>query len=133
MNLLVAVLCDAAADYGGKLNLLGTFDTLLTRQLPTTHPTCSVALRLLCERPDEGAHRLQLNFIDADGHPKMPAVDIPFDIRIPPDAIHLSRNFILNIQNLKFDDAGHYAFTVAIDGRLLRSIPLHVQHQAATV
>ena len=46
MNIQVAVLCDAATDDNGKLNLLGAFDTIYTQQLPAIHPQCSIALRV---------------------------------------------------------------------------------------
>ena len=32
MNIQVAVLCDAATDENGKLNLLGAFDTIYTQK-----------------------------------------------------------------------------------------------------
>src|SRR2546425_8041034 len=38
MHVQIAALCDAATDYNGKLNLLGTFDTVLTQQMPAVHP-----------------------------------------------------------------------------------------------
>ncbi|MDB6032554.1 MAG: hypothetical protein JWM16_2892, partial [Verrucomicrobiales bacterium] len=38
MEIQVAVLCDAATDYQGKLNILGTFDTIFTAQMPAVHP-----------------------------------------------------------------------------------------------
>ena len=55
MTIQIAVLCDAATDYNGKLNLLGTFDTILTSQLPAIHPQCSIALRIAFNRIEEGA------------------------------------------------------------------------------
>ena len=61
MNIQVAVLCDAAADYNGKLNLLGTFDTVFTGKLPAIHPQCSIALRIIFERIEEGSHKVKLN------------------------------------------------------------------------
>src|ERR1017187_7676771 len=67
MNIQVAVLCDAATDDNGKLNLLGAFDTIYTQQLPAIHPQCSIALRVTFSSGDEGKHNLQLNFVDADG------------------------------------------------------------------
>jgi len=126
MNLQIATLCDAATDYGGKLSLLGTFDTIMARQLPAKHPQCSVALRVVFDRSDEGAHRLRIDLVDADGKSVMPAVDIPFEVRLPADALHLSRNFIINIQQLKFDQAGHYAVAIAVDGQIEMSLPLRV-------
>ena len=38
MNIQVAVLCDAATDDNGKLNLLGAFDTIYAPQTPAVHP-----------------------------------------------------------------------------------------------
>ena len=34
MDIQIAILCDAATDTHGKLNILGTFDTIYTSQLP---------------------------------------------------------------------------------------------------
>jgi hypothetical protein len=126
VNFQIATLCDAATDYGGKLSLLGTFDTIMARQLPAKHPQCSVALRIVCDRADEGSHRLRIDLVDADGKSVMPAIDIPFEVKLPSDALHLSRNFIINIQQLKFDQAGHYAVAIAVDGQVEKSIPLRV-------
>ena len=53
MNIQVAVLCDAATDDNGKLNLLGSFDTIYAPQLPAVHPQCAVALRVTFQ-PGEG-------------------------------------------------------------------------------
>lgn len=126
MNIQIAALCDAAADYGGKLSLLGAFDTIMARQLPTKHPQCSVALRCVFDRNDEGTRHLRVDMVDADGKSIMPAVDIPYEVKLPADALHLSRNFVINIQQVKFDQAGHYAVVVSLDGRALMSVPLRV-------
>jgi hypothetical protein len=75
MNIQVAVLCDAATEDHGKLNLLGSFDTIYTPQLPAVHPQCAVALRVTFSPGDEGPHKLKLNFVNADGHSIMPPAD----------------------------------------------------------
>ena len=129
MTIQVAVLCDAATDYHGKLNVLGTFDTIITSQLPAVHPQCSVALRLSFNRIEEGAHKVKMNFVDEDGRFVMPSIDMPVDIAIPADANFLVRNFIINIQQLKFDKPGQYSIDVAIDSRHEMSIPLLVKLQ----
>ena len=84
MNIQVAVLCDAATDENGKLNLLGAFDTIYTQQLPAVHPQCSIALRVTFGHEDEGQHKLRLNFVDADGGSIMPStIDIPVQVVLP--------------------------------------------------
>lgn len=131
MTIQVAVLCDAATDYHGKLNLLGTFDTIITSQLPAVHPQCSVALRMSFNRIEEGHHKVKMNFVDEDGRFVMPSIDMPVDVAIPADANFLVRNFIINIQQLKFDKPGQYSIDLAIDNRHELSIPLLVKVQSA--
>jgi hypothetical protein len=127
MTIQVAVLCDAATDYNGKLNLLGTFDTIYTPQLPAHHPHCSIATRIAFDRVEEGHHKLVVNFVDEDGQPIMDSMEVPVEVVFPPDATFISRNFIVNIQQLKLDKTGLYSIDLSLDGRALSSIPLSVK------
>ena len=131
MNIQIAVLCDAATDYSGKLNILGTFDTIITSQLPAVHPQCSIALRLAFSKIEEGSHKVKMNFVDEDGRFVMPSIDMPVDVVVPNELNFLVRNFVINIQQLKFERPGQYSIDVAIDGRQETSIPLLVRHQTA--
>ena len=124
----MAVLCDAATDDNGKLNILGSFDTIYAPQLPAVHPQCSVALRVTFMSGDEGDRKLKLNFVDADGHPIMPAVEIPVTVALPDDAHFLTRNFIVNIQQLKFVEVGVYSVDVRLDDKSRAAIPLWVKN-----
>ena len=129
MNIQVAVLCDAATDDNGKLNLLGAFDTIYARELPAIHPQCSVALRVTFFNGDEGKHTLRLNFVDADGRSIMPDFPpIPVEVTLPDDVHFGTRNFIINIQQLKFDEPGLYSVDISLDDRSQASIPLLVKH-----
>lgn len=129
MNIQAAVLCDAATDDNGKLNLLGAFDTIYTPALPAVHPQCSIALRVTFFGGDEGKHSLRLNFVDADGHSIMPDFEpIPVEVVLPEDMHFGTRNFIVNIQQLKFEEPGLYSIDVTLDDQPLASIPLLVKH-----
>jgi len=128
MNIQVAVLCDAATDESGKLNLLGAFDTIYTQQLPAVHPQCSIALRVTFGNQDEGQHKLQMNFVDADGHSIMPSIDIPVQVALPSDSHFVTRNFIVNIQQLKFENPGLYSIDMSFDEQPQGSIPLLVRY-----
>ena len=127
MNIQVAVLCDAATDDNGKLNLLGAFDTIYAPQMPAVHPQCSVALRVTFMSGDEGTRKLSLNFINADGRPIMQAIEVPVPVTLPDEAHFLTRNFIINIQQLKFAEAGLYSVDVRVDDQSQASIPLLVK------
>ena len=78
MDIQVAVLCDYAADYQGKLCVQGAFDTLFARQFPVIHPACALALRLCLTPEDSGDHKLGIAIVDEDGTPldkeRMPIV-----------------------------------------------------------
>ena len=134
MDIQIAVLCDAAADYNGKLSILGTFDTIFTSQMPATHPQCSIAIRMTFNKVEDGAHKVKLNFVDEDGKSVMPPIEMPVAVEVPDETIFLSRNFIVNIQKLKFEKEGLYSIDIAVDGRQEGSIPLLVKiptkHQA---
>ncbi|MBA4148675.1 MAG: hypothetical protein H0X66_11225 [Verrucomicrobia bacterium] len=127
MTIQVAVLCDAAADYSGKLNLLGTFDTIYSGQFPAVHPHCAIALRVSFTKMEEGRHQFRLNFGDEDGKSIMQPIDMPVDVVVPGDATFVSRNFVVNIQGLKIEQPGLYSIDLALDGQHETSIPLAVK------
>ncbi|MDB6023882.1 MAG: hypothetical protein JWM68_105 [Verrucomicrobiales bacterium] len=130
MNIQMAVLCDAATDYSGKLNILGTFDTIFSGQFPAVHPQCSIALRVVFNKMEEGKHQLKINFVDEDGKSIMPPIDAPIDVVVPGDATFISRNLVINIQGLKFEVPSLYSIDLALDGRHEASIPLAVKQMA---
>ena len=127
MDIQVAVLCDAATDYNLKLNILGTFDTIYAAKMPAIHPQCSIALRMTFSKGEEGTHSVNLNFVDEDGKLVMPSIPINMDVAVPDDSIFISRNAIVNIQQLKFEKPGLYSIDIAMDGRQEGSIPLLVK------
>ncbi len=127
MDIQVAVLCDAATDYKGKLNLLGTFNSVHARELPANYPQCSIVLRVVFKLVEEGSHKLRINFVDEDGKFVMPSIELPFEVNVPENDSFAYRNFILNIQRLKFEKFGQHAVDIAIDGRQEASIPLEVK------
>ncbi len=130
MNIQVAVLCDAATDDNGKMNLLGAFDTIYAPQMPAIHPQCAVALRATFQPGDEGTRKLSLNFINADGHAILQSIELPVPVTLPDDAHFLTRNFIVNIQQLKFDEPGLYSVDVRLDDESVASVPLLVRQMA---
>jgi hypothetical protein len=56
-------------------------------------------------------------------------MDIPMQVMLPEDSHFLTRNFIANIQNMKFDQPGLYSLDVFLDDQQQASVPLLVKHQ----
>ena len=127
MDIEVFVLCDAATDSAGKLNVLGAFDSLLARGVPVTHPQCTVALRVRFSRTEEGEHQIKVGIVDADGRSVVPDLDAGLNVRFPGSESSLAANMIMNLQRVQFKAAGEYSVNLMVDGKFERSIPLAVR------
>jgi len=127
MNVEVLVLCDAATDTGGKLNLLGAFDTIYARQIPVVHQHCSIAVRLRFSQVEAGEHRLRLSIIDADGRKVIPDMDGSLQVRLAERQITAAVNLVINLQQVKFAAYGEYRIDLAVDGTAVGSLPFYVR------
>ena len=122
------ILCDAATDYQGKLNILGTFDAIWSKQIPAVHPFCAVALRLRFSKIEEGEHKIKISIIDEDGNAVVKPVEANVRIQFKDTPLtSMATNMILNLQGLKFPGFGEYSIDLAIDGRHEASLPLYVR------
>jgi hypothetical protein len=131
MKVEILTMCDHAIDYGGKLIIVGVFDTIAAAQLPAVHAHCSIATRLRFESIEEGEKRIRINFTDADGRPVLGnAIDMQFSVSMPPDYYSVPIQVIGNLNNLKFDEYGDYSIDLAVNGRHEASIPVFVRKPA---
>jgi hypothetical protein len=117
-------LCDYAADYGGKLSVIGIFDALSSNQLPAVHPHCALAVKMRFENIEEGPKRLRISLVDDDGKLIFPAIENVINVVVPPGIQSVAVNIVLNIERLTLERYGEYSIDLAIDGRHEGSIPL---------
>jgi len=131
MNVEIFCLCDAATDQQGKLNILGAFDTVFAKDIPTVHPQCAVVLRIRFQHIEQGQHKIIVHLIDADGNFVIPSLDADINLKEAPqhqDSVAI--NMVLNLQQLKFEKYGEYAINLAVDGRQEASLPLYVKQMS---
>lgn len=133
MNFLAACLCDSAADYQGKLCVLGTFDSIIAPRFPATHAACAIALRMVVRPGDEGSHEIRVTLIDADGRHLLAGGGARVPLHLPP--LPLGRHFVtincvVNLQGLVFPAPGAYSFDVYYGGEIAMRIPLQVIAQS---
>jgi hypothetical protein len=129
MDIQIATLCDFAADYNGKLVISGTFDTLAARAVPVVHPSCALAMRFCFTPEDAGRHKLSINIINEDGDsldPNNMPIEPEFEVQLPKNVPFLTRNIVMNLQGLRFQDAGIYSIDIGCDGEVLVRLPLRV-------
>jgi len=128
MKVEIFTLCDAATtDAGGKLNILGSFDRLMAKEAPVTHPQCALAIKLRYERIEEGQKRIRISLVDSDGKSVMPTLDASTQVQFPPDEPSVTSCLVLVLQQLKFPKFGEYSIDLAVDDRHEASIPLFVR------
>ena len=128
MNIEAFLLCDAATDQRGKLNVLGAFDNIWAKKLPAIHPACAIAARIRFEKVEEGNHPIRIHIIDEDGNSIGPKLDGNVNVRIIGDDVDSTViNIVLNIQRLKFEKYGQYRIDLAIDNKIEGSLPFHVR------
>ncbi len=131
MQIEVFAICDAATSDNGKLNILGSFDTIWVRQFPAVYPHCAVAVKMRFNAIEKGDHSLVVRFIDEDGKNILPPANGNFKLDIPDGQRSASTDIVLNIQALNLSKPGEYALELAIDGRSEISLPLFIR-QART-
>lgn len=127
MNIEAFMLCDAATDSNGKLNVLGAFDTLFAKEVPVQHPFCSIALRARFSKFEEGNHKVKIEFIDEDGRPAMPPIDGNLNVKIADPLFSSVVNLIFNLQRIKFDKFGEFSINLGIDDKQVAQLPLHIK------
>jgi hypothetical protein len=127
MNIESFLLCDAATQQQGKLNVLGAFDTIFTEQTPAVHPACAIAARIRFEKIEEGDHLVKIGIIDEDGKSIGPKLQANANVRFEDNVDSTATNLILNIQGLQLEKHGQYRIDLAIDNQIKGSLPLYVR------
>ncbi|MFH0922251.1 MAG: hypothetical protein V1913_18050 [Fibrobacterota bacterium] len=131
MEIEIFSLCDFAQDMGGKLVVIGTFDTLWAASFPYAHPMCSIATRIRFDRAESGKHSLKLFIVDQDGRNVLPPFDAMLEVAVPPNNDYSTTNFCINITPLALPKEGRYSIDFVLDGKRERSLPVFARSRRA--
>ncbi len=127
MQIEMFTICDAATSDNGKINILGSFDTIWVRQFPAVYPHCAVAVKMRFSSAEKGTHSLSVRFIDADGQNVLPPATGTFTVAMPEGQLSASADIILNIQSLNLSKAGEYSLELSLNGQNELSLPLFIR------
>lgn len=127
MNIETFLICDAATDSQGKLNILGAFDSIYTKKLPAIHRACSIALRIRFSKLEEGEHKINITIMDEDGNKVVPDLKGNLNLQIGDDVNSKSINLIMNLQGLQLKNYGEYSIDLNVDGKQQATLPLYLR------
>jgi len=133
MKVEIFNLCDfASADIGGKLNIIGVFDTIWAREKPISYGLFALVVRIRFEKIEEGVKKIKISFVDTDGNPVLPVIETLLPVQIAPWNSTASAQVVSLISQIKLQNFGEYAVDLAIDGRQEASLPFYVREAPLT-
>jgi hypothetical protein len=91
------------------------------------HSHCACAFRIRFNRVEAGEHKVRINIVNQDGKGIVPPIEGGLTVQIPENQGTQVNNLIINMQGLRFPEAGHYSLDLAIDGRHELSLPINIQ------
>lgn len=119
-------ICDAATDYGGRLNILGAFEGIAAPSAPIFRDRCSLAIRMRFDVSETGDHPIEVRFVDEDGQTVGPTMAAKIKVKIHPGRASGAHNLVLNINGLQFPKFGTFDILLKVDGEIRSSIPILV-------
>jgi hypothetical protein len=129
MELDFGLLADAATvDASGKLNVLGVFDRIQTREFPARHARVALVVRFSAGLPEAGSHQVEIRLRGPSGQEVLRLdgrMDLAGGQREVEEGIKVPH--VLNLDGITFPEPGMYFFDIACDGRSLMSIPLRLE------
>ena len=127
MRVDYAFLCDAATEYGGKVNALGIgIDRLGISTLPATHPRLTLVARLVFEDASGASLPFLVRIVDADGREVMPPVEGSFQVAAAPERRLDGSSLIVDLVNLQFTATGPHEVQLWSGGAILATLPIEV-------
>ena len=125
MKIELFTFCDFAQENSGKLTIVGTFDTIVSKNFPCLHPQLSVVIRLRFDLWEFANHQFRIETQDLDGGMVIKPIQGNLEVKGAGNATAVS-HLVFTISNLHFKHAGVINFILYIDDKELASIPLYL-------
>jgi hypothetical protein len=126
MKIELFTFCDFAQENGGKLTIVGTFDTIISRNFPCIHPQLSVVIRIRFDIQEFNSHAFRIETHDLNNEITMEPISGTLDVRGVGNASAVS-HLVFTIGNLHFKNPDVIHFTLFIDDKETGSIPLYIR------
>lgn len=116
MHVLFACLADHASvdSNGGKLNVMGVFDTIGAKAFPATHPKMVLAVRLLIEHEDNNTKGELVVALRDHEKEIFAAPRAEFRAGAVQPGAFATHNLIIELNGVVFAHPGRYHFAVRV-------------------
>jgi hypothetical protein len=118
--------CDFAQESGGKLTVVGTFDTIISRNFPCIHPQLSLVIRIRFDLWEFSGHAFRIESRDLDGEMSIEPISGKIEVKGAGNATSVS-HLVFTISNLRFKSSGVVNFVLYVDEKEIASIPLYIR------
>jgi len=125
MKIELFTFCDFAQENSGKLTIVGTFDTIISRNFPCVHPQLSVVIRLRFDLWEFANHQFRIETRDLDGGMAIKPIQGNLEVKGAGNTTAVS-HLVFTISNLHFKSSGVINFILYVDDKELASIPLYL-------
>ena len=126
MKVELFTFCDFAQENGGKLTVVGTFDTIISRNFPCTHPQLSVVIRLRFDLWEFANHSFRIESHDLDGEVGVEPIRGNVEVQGAGNATAVS-HLVFTISNLHCKKSGILNFVLFVDEKEIMSLPLYIR------
>jgi hypothetical protein len=126
MKVELFTFCDFAQENGGKLTVVGTFDTIISREFPCMHPQLSVVVRLRFDLWEFTNHSFRIESHDLDGEVNIEPINGNIEVQGAGNTTTVS-HLVFAISNLYFKKNGVLNFVLYVDDKEIMSIPLYIR------
>jgi hypothetical protein len=126
MKVELFTLCDFAQENGGKLTVVGTFDTIISRNFPCMHPQLWVVVRLRFDLWEFANHRFRIESHDLDGESSIEPISGNIEVLGAGNTTTVS-HLVFTISNLYLKKSGVLNFVLYLDDKEIMTIPLYVR------
>jgi hypothetical protein len=126
MKTEIFTFCDFAQENGGKLTIVGTFDTIIAKNFPCIHPQLAVVIRIRFDLWEFKGHSFRIETVDLGGELNIEPITGHVEVSGGGNATAVS-HLVFTISNLHFAASGVVNFVLYIDNKEQSSIPLHIR------
>lgn len=126
MQVEILSLCDFAAIYDHKLNVIGIYETLFAPTVPVHIESGAIAVRIRFDALESGIKNLRLAIVNTDGHRIAPVLEQPLDLSSIDDKHTSVIQMVVPIRLLPISSFGEHSIQLSVDGRMERETPIFI-------